>query len=116
MGHEKDLLSALQRSFERIFLLFCSFGNPLSDFVGVNGVEGCGGGMLASPPPGGAHCTGMMRTMEGEAQERAEAGPGRRKRPSATSTPPPPLRACPVLIAQHSAATMMMSQTGSFTS
>src|SRR5260370_38683236 len=36
MGHEKDLLSALQRSFERIFLLFCSFGNPLSDFVGVN--------------------------------------------------------------------------------
>src|SRR5258708_24021475 len=37
MGHEKDLLSALQRSFERIFLLFCSFGNPLSDFVGVNG-------------------------------------------------------------------------------
>src|SRR6266851_9272919 len=36
MGHEKELLSALQRSFERIVLLFCSFGNPLSYFVGVN--------------------------------------------------------------------------------
>src|SRR5216683_1388730 len=36
MGHQKELLSALQRSFERIVLLFCSFGNPLSYFVGVN--------------------------------------------------------------------------------
>src|SRR5260370_21420492 len=40
MGHEKELLSALQRSFERIVLLFCSFGNPLSYFVGVNGHQG----------------------------------------------------------------------------
>src|SRR2546429_9657719 len=36
MAHQKDLLSALQRSCERILLLFCSFGNPLSHFVGVN--------------------------------------------------------------------------------
>ena len=39
------------------------------------GVERCGGGTLASPRPGGTHCPGMMRTMEGEAQERAGAGP-----------------------------------------
>src|SRR5216683_1246056 len=39
MGHQKELLSALQRSFERIVLLFCSFGNPPSYFVGVNGLH-----------------------------------------------------------------------------
>src|SRR5260370_26602748 len=38
----------------------------------------------------------MTRRMEGEAQERGGAGPGRRKRPPTASTPPPPLRACPV--------------------
>src|SRR5215469_6511946 len=44
MGHEKELLSPLQRSFERSFLPFCSFGNPLSYFVGVNGAAWCGAG------------------------------------------------------------------------
>jgi hypothetical protein len=29
MGHEKELLSGFSRWFERIFLLFFSFGNPL---------------------------------------------------------------------------------------
>jgi hypothetical protein len=37
MAHMKELLSLWQNSCERIVLLFCSSGNPLSDFVGVNG-------------------------------------------------------------------------------
>src|SRR5713226_3257422 len=54
MGHQKELLSALQRSFERIVLLFCSFGNPLSYFVGVNGAVGWRwSGPLWSPGGGG---------------------------------------------------------------
>src|SRR6266404_4105375 len=40
MGHQKDLLSVLPRSFERIVLLFFPFGNLLSYFVGVNGLYG----------------------------------------------------------------------------
>src|SRR5206468_5563450 len=36
MAHQKELLSVFSRSYERILLLFCSFGNPFSDFVGVN--------------------------------------------------------------------------------
>src|SRR5207244_9406770 len=44
MAHQKELLSVFSRSYERILLLFCSFGNPFSDFVGVNGVAGRKGG------------------------------------------------------------------------
>src|SRR5258708_39419415 len=50
MGHQKDLLSVLPRSFERIVLLFFLFGNPLSYFVGVNGVVRRGGGGLFCRP------------------------------------------------------------------
>ena len=51
------------------------FGERVHIGVGA-GVERCGGGTLASPRPGGTHCPGMMRTMEGEAQELASPTPG----------------------------------------
>src|SRR5437588_12755987 len=56
MGHQKDLLSVLPRSCERIVLLFFSFGNPLSDFVGVNGEVRKGEGTLASPSSCSPEC------------------------------------------------------------